>query len=442
MIPRDEFRQRRARVAEAFSDDAVVLKGGGPVPKNGDDHYPFRQDSNLLYLTGLTQSRIALILVDGESVLFAPEYTAEDEVWMGPQPSLEDLRVRTGVDTVKPIQAFDVSLAALSDRVIHTLPRLAPTEDGCIEPLRKVLVDLRLIKSDAEVAEIERSLDVTAEVHTALMRATAPGVNAMELMSVSSAIMARAGGVPAYGGIVTEDGAVLHGAPVDRPLRDGRLLLADVGVAVDYASDITRTWPVNGTFSEDQRAVYEIVLATKMTVIDQMAPGVNFRDLHIAAERMICEGLIGIDVLTGDPDEVFDSGAHRLFFPHGLGHAIGLDTHDIGEAEDVVADYGPGSPRSDLFGRKFLRFARDLEPGHVTTVEPGIYFVSGLLDRAENFGPHEAYINLDRARALSETVSGIRIEDDVLVTEDGARVLGPGIPERMEDVEQIVGSGI
>jgi Xaa-Pro aminopeptidase len=394
-----------------------------------------------LYLTGQRQSRIALILFDGESILFAPEYTPADEVWMGPQPTLEDLRERTGVDVVRPIEAFDEAYASLAGRTVHTLPGLAPG-DGCeTDLLRDALVDLRLIKSDAEVSEIVRSLEVTAEVHTALMRATAPGVNAMELMSVSSSIMARAGGVPAYGGIVTEDGAILHGAPVDRPLRDGRLVLADVGVEVNYASDITRTWPVNGLFSDDQRAVYEIVLATKMTIIEQMAPGVNFRDLHIAAERMICEGLIGIDVLAGDPDEVFDNGAHRLFFPHGLGHAIGLDTHDIGEFEDTVARYGPANPRSELFGRKYLRFARDLEPGHVMTVEPGIYFVSGLLNSAEYYGPHEQFIDLDRALALSESVSGIRIEDDVLVTEDGSRVLGPGIPERVSDVEAIVGVG-
>jgi len=229
---------------------------------------------------------------------------------------------------------------------------------------------------------------------------------------------------------------VLHNHPTDHPLQEGELMLCDAGATApsQYASDITRVTPVSGQFTQRQRAIYNLVLTAQKNAIAAVQPGVSFREIHLQAARDLTDGLCALGLMQGDVDEAVAAGAHALFFPHGLGHMMGLDVHDMeGLGEDRVG-YGADFERSDQFGLSALRLARTLEPGFVLTVEPGLYFIPDLIDQWRAEGRHAAFINYERV-ATYRDFGGIRIEDDVLVTDDGARVLGPAIPKAADAVE-------
>jgi Xaa-Pro aminopeptidase len=279
---------------------------------------------------------------------------------------------------------------------------------------------------------------VTDLAHRAGMRATRPGVREAEVVAAMEAEIVRNGCVHAYLPIVTREGEVLHDERHHRVLAAGDLLLADVGAETPggWASDVTRTWPVTGTYSTTQRALYEIVLAAQQAAIDSVRPGVRYRDVHRTAGKELLRGLIALGLFRGDVEELYARGAAALFFPHGIGHLLGLDVHDLEDLGDR-AGYAPGRTRSTNFGDRYLRLDRDLEPGMVVTIEPGYYRIPYLLERPEEVGELESA--LDR-RVLSELadVRGIRIEDDVLVTESGADVLTASIPKAPGDVERAV----
>ncbi|HEX8298176.1 MAG TPA: M24B family metallopeptidase, partial [Rubricoccaceae bacterium] len=311
------------------------------------------------------------------------------------------------------------------------------------DALAAAVIAQRLIKTDVEVAEIEASLVLAAEIHGLAMAGAHPGQTERGLAATIEAHLASAGSYPSYPVILTRRGEVLHGHPTGALLESGDLLLVDAGavsVGTRYASDLTRTMPVGGTFSERQRALYDIVLAAQTAAIEAMRPGVPFRDLHTLAARTITDGLTDLGLMRGDPDEAVAAGAHALFFPHGLGHALGLDVHDLeGLGEDNVG-YGDGFERSEQFGTRYLRFARPLAEGHVMTVEPGIYLVDPLIDAWKAEGRHAAFIDYD-AVEVWRGLGGIRIEDNVLVTAGGHRVLGPPVPKTATAVEAAVRAG-
>lgn len=447
----DTFRARRDAL-RAQLDGLVLIPSNPTVWRNADNPHPFRQSSHLLYLTGITRPGTALLLDadGGEDVLFGPPEDFDDLVWHGPHPSLDDLAAEAGIATVRLYDELKETIAD-EQRTIHYPPpfisgtrielarllgqSVDEVSEGASEDLMRALGDQRAVKDEGEIAEIEDAVGVSVQMYLAAMQTTRPGLHEYDVRAAMLHIALRHDMEPSFEPITSVRGEVLHNHARQNTLRDGDLLLLDSGVetAEGYASDITRTIPVSGRFSDEQRAVYEIVLRAEEDAIDAMRPGVNFRDLHLRAARVIADGLKDLGLMRGDMGDAVEAGAHALFFPHGLGHPIGLDVHDLHDFGDTFA-YPEDQPRSDQFGLAFLRFGRDLRAGHVMTIEPGIYFIPALIDRWGEEGRHTEFIDFDAVERY-RGFGGIRIEDDVLCTVDGARVLGPGIPKSVEAVE-------
>jgi Xaa-Pro aminopeptidase len=307
---------------------------------------------------------------------------------------------------------------------------------GISDQLVAAVAAQRSIKEDAEIAEMEDALAVTAKMYRATMGSAEPGRTEAEIAAIHQAAAGSSDRQQAFNPIVTVCGDVLHNHSYENTLEEGDLLLVDSGAESPsfYASDITRTMPVTGKFTSQQRDIYEVVLAANQAAIDAAAPGVTNRELHMLAARTIAQGLKDVGVMKGNVDKAVEAGAHALFFPHGLGHMIGLDVHDMEDLGDVVG-YEPDEERSDQFGLNALRLARKLEPGFVITIEPGVYFIAALVERWEGEGRHKGYIRYEKLEDYCG-LGGVRIEDDVLITKDGHRVLGPSIPKTVAEVEK------
>jgi Xaa-Pro aminopeptidase len=452
-------RDRRAALRAAVPSGAILIPGSELVPRNyRDNTYPFRQDSHFLYYVGVNQEGLAaLLLPDGGEVLYGQPPHPDDLVWFGPHPSLEDHALAAGIGRTAAIGDLAGALAELirSGVQIHYLPPyredrtlqlsrlLDAAPDAVLAGVSNELVHAvaaqRSIKTAAEISEIEEAIGVSREMYAAAMAAIAPGRSEAEIAGTLMGPALRRGRQPSFNPIVSVHGEVLHNTSYANTLRTGELLLIDSGTESPnfYASDITRTFPVSGRFSTRQREVYEVVLAAQMATIEAASPTRANRELHMVAARTTAAGLKDLGLMQGDVDEAVAAGAHALFFPHGIGHMMGLDVHDLEDLGDVVG-YPEGEPRSTQFGLNFLRLARRLEPGFVITVEPGVYFVPALIERWRGEGRHRDFIRYDR---VAEFVGfgGIRIEDDVLITDLGHRVLGPPIPKRVDEVEAALG---
>jgi Xaa-Pro aminopeptidase len=453
------YAPRRQRLMQEIGQGLILLPGNEEAPMNYTDNvYPFRQDSNFLYFTGIRLPHLALLLDadKGTETLFGNEPTIDDIVWMGPQPSLHALAQDIGIANVRPFEELAGVLgeALGKGRAIHYTPTyrgdqairlsewlsvpVTALQAGASEPLIHAIVRQRAIKNDAELLEIEAALATTGRMHLEVMRKARAGMSESELAGIAAGIAVSGGGQLAYGIILTINGHVLHNHEYHNTLREGQLLLGDFGAetANGYAGDITRTFPVSAAFSAQQRDIYELVLATETNAIHAVKPGVLYRDIHLGAARQIASGLKDLGIMQGDVDEAVAAGAHALFFPHGLGHMLGLDVHDMEGLGEHFVGYRPGLERSKQFGLKSLRLARELEPGFVLTVEPGIYFIPELIAIWEKEGRCKDFIRYDRlASYLGFT--GIRIEDNVVVTPEGNRVLGSPIPKTIAEVEDI-----
>jgi Xaa-Pro aminopeptidase len=462
----DTYAARRRRLAEKLESGLVLLLGNGRSAANyGGNPYPFRQDSTFLYFAGLDRPGVDLVIdADaGRATLFGEDPSLDNIVWDGPQPSIGEQAARAGIEET----ALPEALVAVVDearkgaRDVHMLPpyreahrcRLGAlldvppgaTDERASERLIRAVVAQREAKTDAEVAEIETALRTTRQMHLLAMRETKPGAVEQEVAGRMEGIARAAGGETAFSSIFSTHGEIFHNSPSERRLEDGALALCDAGGTAPshYAGDITRTTPVSGSFSEKQRAVYEIVLEAQEAAIEATQPGATFKDVHVLAARRLAAGLKEIGLMTGDPGEAVAEGAHALFFPHGLGHMLGLDAHDM-EAlgEDYVGYDDPtvedGVQRSYQFGLNALRLGRKLKPGFVLTVEPGCYFIPPLIEQWRSEGRHADFIDYDAVEGY-EDFGGIRIEDDVLVTADGPQVLGEPIPKQPGEVEALAG---
>ena len=453
------YTERRRVLREKVSDGAILILGNAEAPRNyADNVYPFRQDSNFLYYVGVSEAGMAaLLLPDGGEVLFGRTEHPDDLVWFGPHAILADHAGAAGFtntafmetlpEKVRQLQAGGVTIHYLPPyrgdrslelgRILHIDPR--EVAQGVSVGLVKAVVAQRSVKSDAEVEEIEDALAVTAEAYRAVMAATRPGRVESELVSVLQGVALAHDRQQSFNPIVSVRGEVLHNTSYANTLADGDLLLVDSGAESRrwYASDITRTFPVSGSFTPQQREVYEIVLAMQTAAIEAASPEKTNRELHLLAALTATQGLIDIGLMKGDPEAAVRAGAHALFFPHGLGHMMGQDVHDMEDLGDAVG-YEDGEKRSEQFGLGFLRMARKLKPGFVITIEPGIYFVPALIDGWRSEGRFVDFICYDRLNDY-RSFGGIRIEDDVLITDSGARVLGSGIPKTVEDLEAVVG---
>jgi len=449
------YSARREALRKSVPEGAILIMGNDEAPKNYVDNvYPFRQDSHFLYYAGVSQAGMALLIEpDGTEVLYGTPDHPDDVIWHGPHPTLGDHAASACVEDSVGFGDLGGRLAAIkeSGSEIHYLPPYRAERSfalgellgvdprdvgsGFSAELVSAVAAQRSIKEDAEIAEMEDALGVTAEMYRATMRSAEPGRTEAEIAAIHKAAAAARDRQQAFNPIVTVCGDVLHNTSYANTLEEGDLLLVDSGAESPnfYASDITRTMPVTGKFTTQQKDIYEVVLAANQAAIDAAAPGVTNRELHLLAARTITEGLKDIGVMKGNIDRAVEAGAHALFFVHGLGHMMGLDVHDMEDLGDIVG-YAPGEERSTQFGLAALRMARELEPGFVFTIEPGIYFIAALVERWQGEGRCKGYIRYDKLDDYCG-LGGVRIEDDVLITTDGHRVLGPPIPKTVEEIE-------
>lgn len=428
--------ERRRRLLARLERPALIA-AGAPQPRNYPANLqPFRATSHFLYLVGRPLPGAWLLLDGDRATLFVEPAPPDDALWHGPQPGLGALGEALGLK-VAPLDALappadTMSLPAMDAATLASQRRLLgrPLTPGCIDPLdlplADAMIDLRLRHDAAAIAELKAAAAATVAAHEAARRAIRPGIAEYAVWAEMQAEFTRRGMGAAYPPIVTRRGEVLHERGLDRTLEKGDLLLIDVGAetAGGWAADVTRTWPVGGPLSPSQADLHAVVRAAQTTAIAAVKPGVRYRDVHLAGALRLTEGLVELGILRGDPAELVADDVHALFFPHGIGHLIGLDVHDMEDLGDR-AGYGPGFTRSQRFGLGYLRLDRVLEPGMAVTIEPGFYQVPAILDDpARDPGDR-----LDRAAlARFADVRGIRIEDDVLVTDAGADVLTDALP--------------
>lgn len=442
---------RRQQLKERVGSGLLLFLGNDQAPMNyADNTYSFRQDSTFLYYFGLDHDGLAAVINidDDREIIFGNDPTIDDIVWMGTQPPLAEKAERVGVSETLP-------LSRLADYVkgkqVHYLPPyrgehqvklqellgIAPAAQaaGASIPFIRAVVDMRNHKTAEEIAEIEKAVDVSVEMHLAMMRMVRPGVHEAEVRAAVTAIAQQGGGDISFPVIATTHGQTLHNHGYIHTAQAGDMFLLDAGaeVASHYCGDLSSTYPVSGTFDGRQRVIFDICLNAHRTAVAALAPGVPFRDVHLKACTAIAEGMKSIGLMKGNIDEAVQAGAHAMFFPCGLGHMMGLDVHDMENLGEVWVGYD-GQPKSTLFGIKSLRLARPLEPGFVFTIEPGIYFIPELIDRwrAEGrFADFLCYDAIDQFRDFG----GLRNEEDYLITADGCRRLGtkykPMTPEEM-----------
>lgn len=415
--------------------------------------YPFRQDSSFLYYAGLDLPDLALLIDagSGKTILFGHELSVEDVVWVGPQPTLKELASRAAIDEVREM---DTLPGMLRQGGLHYLPpyrgdnilRLCnwlgkdpvSVKGGFSEALVTAVVGQRSVKMDEEIEQMIWAVNLSGRMHVSVMREAEEGLLESDLSGIVTGMCEAEQVMPAYGIILSTDGQTLHNHSHGNELRSGKLLLADFGAEspMHYAGDITRTFPVDRHFTPMQRAIYDLVLSAEVHAIRSCKPGVMYREIHMETSRLIAAGLRDLGLMKGDPEEAVAAGAHALFFPHGLGHMIGLDVHDMEDLGEQFVGYAGEVERSKQFGLAYLRLARTLKPGFVLTVEPGIYFIPELIDlwRTERkFAEFINYSELDKYRDFG----GIRIEDNVLITEEGHAILGDPIPKTAAEVEAL-----
>ena len=391
-----------------------------------------------------------------ESYLYGPAVEPEEALWTGTQPVLAERAAGAGFERHGHLMALEQNLrtARRQNRAICYLPpyradqmlllsRLLTMSPDAVAAaaspeLIRAVVAQRSAKTAEEVAEIELALGTCLAMYQTAVAARLEDQNPLEIVGRMAAVAMSRDSRFAFAPIVTPRGDVLHGVLRPEALKAEDLLVVDIGAESPrgYASDITRTLPIGGRFTAAQRELYEIVLQAQKTAIAAMAPGQRFRDIHLTAAKVICQGLQDLGVMRGDVDEAVAAGAHALFFPHGLGHMLGLDAHDMEALGEDFVGYDDEVGRSEQFGLASLRLGRRLDQGFTVTVEPGIYFNSALIETWRRERRVDAFINYAKLAAF-ERLGGIRLEDDVLVTEDGARVLGPTIPKSVATVEAL-----
>lgn len=471
MFAKEVYVNRREKLIElmrlAGERGLLLLVGNIETPvqasteSNGVD---FNQDSNFLYYLGLNTPRLAAVIDTdlGETCVYGDDATLNDLVWSGPQPTVREQAERVGVGHTAPYHAFDETVrAALSTgRPVHFLPPLRYFNllrvcevTGCTpemakkvapgsglhasESFVKAVVSMRLVKEDVEIAALDETCDLGVEMHETGRRAIRPGGNENDVCAVMDWVAKRTGWGRSFATICTQQGEILHGMRHDRVLVPGKLLVVDAGVESHehYASDFTRTYPVSGRFTPKQRDIYQIVNDCNELAFSLTKPGIAYREVHLAVTRRMLEGLSALGLVRGDLDEMAALGIAGLFMPHGLGHNLGLDSHDIADLGEDLVGYDPDQRRSGQLGLGNLRMARRLRPGHVVTDEPGIYFIPALIEQWRRDGTDRGYVNYGRLEAYYD-FGGIRLEDDILVTEDGARRLGTRrLPIRIDEVE-------
>lgn len=459
MFSTTTYQSRRDRLKKDLKSGLLLFLGNNEVGMNyAGNTYHFRQDSNFLYFFGIDKPGLAAVIdIDnGREILFGDELSMEDIVWTGAMPSLKTLAAQVGIREVLPSRRLVsfIKKAKKSGQPVHFLPPyrhdnmlwlkdtlnipVPKQKSAASEAFIRAVVAQRAHKTAEEIAEMERAVNITGAMHVAAMKAAAEGKVEAELAGLVEGMAVAGGGHLSYPVILSVNGQILHNHYHGNTLRKGQLVLGDFGAetAMHYAGDITRTFPVANRFTTKQREIYEIVLDAEVSAIASLKPGVTYQSVHLAAARRMAGGLKALGLMQGDLDEAVAQGAHALFFPHGLGHMIGLDVHDMEDLGENYVGYSDAVRRSTQFGTAYLRLARELEPGFVLTVEPGIYFIPELIDQWRRKKKFTEFINYAALKKYRD-FGGIRIEDNVLITGTGHRILGEPIPKTVEEVERL-----
>ena len=447
------LKQRRLKLAQLI-DYPVVLWSGNFIGRNFPaNKLPFRASSHFLYFAGIPLQNAAIRLSAGELELFIDNPPPEATLWHGAAPDRDEIGAAIGADRVYPLEELAHKTANAATIAIQDLATyqqqcqllarplaLSNQADNIDSELAQALVQLRSHHDNLALEELRQAAKVSVKAHQAGMRATKDSKTEAEIRGAMEGVIMAHNMTCAYNSIVTVQGEILHNETYHNQLRSGDLLLADVGAETPngWAADITRTWAVSGKFSPTQRDIYEIVLQAHDDCIAKLRPGIEYQEIHLLAAAMIAEGLVDLGILRGNPQDLVAMDAHALFFPHGVGHLLGLDVHDMEDLGDV-AGYEPGRERSDRFGLGYLRLNRPLESGMLVTIEPGFYQVPAILNDPNFRSKYQDVVNWERLAQFAD-VRGIRIEDDVLITDTGTEVLTQDLPTKIEKIEALVNS--
>ena len=456
MFSKQTYIERRKVLREKVGSGVILLLGNSESPMNyADNTYHFRQDSTFLYYTGIQHPELALVIdcESGKEILIGDNYTIDDIVWMGQQPTIEQRALEVGISSTADSNTLGsiVLNAVKGERRVHFLPPYRPDNKIKLMDLLKIhpmqlnnsasvelimaIVSQRNIKTAEEIIEIEKAVNTTVEMHLAAMRMVRPGITEAQVAAEVTRIAQSQNGNLSFPVIATINGQTLHNHYHGNTVVDGKLFLLDCGAetSMGYAGDMSSTFPTGKKFTTEQKEIYNIALAAHEKAISMLAPGVAFKDIHLATAKVITEGMKSMGFMRGNTNDAVAAGAHAMFFPCGLGHMMGLDVHDMEDLGEVFVGYD-GSEKSKQFGLKSLRLGRPLEAGNVLTIEPGIYFIPDLIDKWRDEGHNAEFLNFDKID-LYRNFGGCRNEEDFLITSDGARLLGKPLPKTVADVE-------
>jgi Xaa-Pro aminopeptidase len=456
MFTKEIYIQRREILQKTIGKGLLLFLGNEDCGMNYEDNtYDFRQDSSFLYFFGIANPSLAAVINidDDDTIIFGDDFSIDFIVWMGIQPSVSELSARAGVTKTLPLSklADYLSDAMAKKQTVNYLPPYrAEHKLKLMDLLRvpiaaqkpsvdfiKAVVNQRNHKCEEEIVEIEKACDITADMHIAAMKAVAVGKKEYEIAALINQVAQAAGGRLAFPTIATVNGQTLHNHYHGNTIGKEALFLVDAGAETDmgYAGDMSSTIPSGNRFTTKQKDVYDVQVASHLAAVDALKPDVPYVDVYNLTAQVICEGMKSLGLLRGNCEEAVREGAHAIFFPHGLGHMMGLDVHDMENLGELWVGYD-GKPKSTQFGRKSLRLARPLEPGFVLTVEPGVYFIPQLIDLWKAEGKFRDFINYDKLETYRD-FGGIRNEEDYLITDSGARRLGKKIPLTTDEVEAL-----
>ena len=463
LFSKSTYVERRNELKKLVGSGLIVLFGNNDSPANYPSNtYKFRQDSSFLYYFGLHRNGlVGVIDVDNDrEYLVGDEIDIEDIVWYGSVTSVAEMAEMTGVARTAAMRELPaiVESAKAQGEEVHFLPPyrfdnqiqimdllgIHPSQQKAAASLKLIaaVVKMRTTKTEEEIAELERAAEIGYEMHTTAMRLCRPGITEQYIGGMVDGIANAYGCMVSFQTIATQHGEVMHGHPSTAKLEAGRLMLVDAGAETNenYCSDNTRTTPVSGVFTQKQKDIYNIVVECHDHVLEVAKPGVKWWDVHFAVCRIITERLQQLGLMKGDVEESLKAGAHAMFLPHGLGHSMGMDVHDMEGLGQVYVGFDNEVRPSTQFGTNALRFGRRLQKGFVVTDEPGIYFIPALIDDWKKNGTNAQFLNFDKIDEYRD-FGGIRIEDDVLITDEGCRFIGSKrIPYHVEDVEEFMRS--
>ncbi|MCF8361003.1 MAG: aminopeptidase P N-terminal domain-containing protein [Prolixibacteraceae bacterium] len=451
--------QRREELKSKMENGLILFLGNEESPMNyADNPYPFRQHSSFLYYFGIDRpSVVAIIDLDnGTETIFGDELNIDEIVWMGNQTSLKEEAEKVGIYDVLPtVKLYTILREAIaSGRNIHFLPPYRP--ENKIKLLRllnirpdqfalkssdklvKAVISQREIKDKDEIIEIEKAVNWSVDMHVSAIKYARPGMKESEVSAKATQVVLEKQGQPSFPIIATIRGEILHNHYHGNTLKKGQLFLLDAGAETTsrYAGDLTSTFPVSRSFSRKQKEIYQLVLDAHYATAKMLKPGIEFRDVHMEAARIIFNGLKELGLTKGNTEAAISEGAHALFFPTGLGHMMGLDVHDMEDLGELNVGYKPGEAKSSQFGLKSLRLAKELIPGHVLTIEPGIYFIPELIKLWRTEKKFEQFINYKNLKSYMN-FGGVRIEQDYLITKRSSRLLGRKKPMEIDEIEEL-----